>query len=205
MNEAIKVAVIEDDGSMRRAFERLIAAAGFHAAGYASAEDFLSSPERDGVDCIVADVQLPRIDGLQLQGELKRLAPHAALVFVSGHGDVAVSVRAMREGAIDFLQKPIDDETLLTAIRDAAQRCRRQRSDGARKSELEARFKILSRREREVFALITKGLLNKQVGFELGTTERTVKAHRARVTEKMGAGSLADLVRMAEVLRIHHE
>ena len=205
MSEIIKVAVVEDDVSTRRAFERLIAAAGFQAAGFATAEDFLRAPDRDGVDCIVADVQLPRIDGLQLQDTLKQLAPHAALVFVTGHGDLALGMRAMREGAVDFLQKPVDDEALLDAIRNGAQRCRRQRTDGARKSELEGRFKFLSRREREVFGLITKGLLNKQVGYELGTTERTVKAHRARVTEKMGAESLADLVRMAEVLGIHHE
>jgi FixJ family two-component response regulator len=203
MNDVIKVGVIEDDGSVRRALERLLASAGFSVAGYGSAEDFLAAPDCRALDCIVADVQLPRINGLQLQTELKRIAPAAALVFITGHGDLSVGMRAMKEGAVDFLEKPVDDKALIGAIRTGAERCRRHRIDYARQAELQELFGSLSKREREVFALITQGLLNKQVGYELGTTERTVKAHRARVTEKMGAESLADLVRMAEVLRIH--
>jgi FixJ family two-component response regulator len=203
MSEPTRIAVIEDDASVRRALERLLTAFGFVTTGYDSAEDFLHALAANEVDCIVADVHLPRINGLQLQIQLKQLAPDAALVFITGHGNLAIGMRAMKEGAVDFLEKPVDDEALIESVRSGAERCRRERIERARKSELESRFSNLSKREREVFALITKGLLNKQVGYELGTTERTIKAHRARVTEKMGADSLADLVRMAEVLGIH--
>lgn len=205
MSDPVRVAVIEDDVSMRRALERLLTSAGFEAAVYESAEDFLRTIDQRRVDCVVADVQLPRLDGLGLQARLKELAPDAALVFVTGHGNLAVAMRAMKQGAVDFLEKPIDDQSLITAIRNGTERSRRQHQQRSRKIELEARFNQLSKREREVFALITKGLLNKQAGFELGTTERTIKAHRARVTEKMGADSLAELVRMAEVLGIHED
>ena len=205
MSDPVRVAVIEDDVSMRRALERLLTASGFEPVGCSSAEEFLRTIDQRGVDCIVADVQLPRLDGLGLQARLKQLAPDAALVFVTGHGNLALAMRAMKQGAVDFLEKPVDDESLISAVRNGVERSRRQRSERARRIELEARFNQLSKREREVFALITKGLLNKQAGFELGTTERTIKAHRARVTEKMGADSLAELVRMAEVLGIHHD
>lgn len=203
MSSDVTVAVVEDHQSMRTALERLLQAAGVEAVGYESADDFLREGNCTRFDCLIVDVHLPRKDGLQLQRELKQIAPFASLIFITGHGDLSVGMHAMRQGAIDFLEKPVDEEALLTAIRRGAEQSRKQRAIHAEQIELHQRHESLTPREREVFALVTKGLLNKQAGAELGTTERTVKAHRARVMEKMGAQSLADLVRMAAVLEIH--
>ena len=203
MNSDIKLAVIEDHDSMRIALERLLGSAGFLVSSYASADDFLRLGNCSRFDCVVTDVHLPRKDGLQLQAEMKRIAPFASLIFITGHGDLSVGMRAMRQGAVDFLEKPVDDEALLGAIQRGVDLSRRRRAIYAERVELEARCDALTPREREVFVLITRGLLNKQAGAELGTTERTIKAHRARVMEKMSADSLAELVRMATVLGIH--
>jgi FixJ family two-component response regulator len=203
MTHVTKVAVVEDNDSMRRALVRQLSSAGFHVVGFGCGADFLHSPDHLLVDCVVADVQLPMMDGLQLQEQLKRVLPYASIVFITGHGDLSVGVHAMREGAVDFLEKPVDDQVLLESIRRGATLSRQCRAAQAERVDLERRYQLLTAREREVFALVTNGLLNKQAAAELGTAERTIKAHRGRVTRKMGAESVAALVRMAAVLGIH--
>ena len=143
------------------------------------------------------------MNGLQLQEELSRSAPLASIVFITGHGDLSLGMHAMRKGAVDFLEKPFDDRALLNSITRGAELSRIRRAEHLKHTELQGRLNSLTSREREVFAQITTGLLNKQVAAELGTTERTIKAHRERVMSKMAANSLADLVRMAGILRIH--
>jgi two-component system response regulator FixJ len=203
MTSDIKVAVIEDHDSMRNALERLLGSCGLTVDTHASADDFLLVGNCASFDCLVVDVHLPRKDGLQLQREMKRIAPFTSLIFITGHSDLSVGMQAMRQGAVDFLEKPLDDKALLDAIERGADLSRRRRASHIERMQLAARCDTLTPREREVFLLIAKGLLNKQAGAELGTTERTIKAHRARVMEKMGAESLADLVRMAAILGIH--
>lgn len=196
------IAVIEDNESTRRALVRQINSAGFRIVDFASALDFLNAPERFTVDCVIADVHLPMMDGLQLQEELRQTVPYAPIIFITGYAELAIGVQAMRRGATDFLQKPVDDETLFDAIRQAVEVSRGRRTAEAERKELQRRYDSLTPREREVFALITRGLLNKQVAAELGAAERTIKAHRARVMQKMGAESLADLVRSASLLGV---
>jgi FixJ family two-component response regulator len=154
-------------------------------------------------DCVVADIYLPRMNGLRLQEELSRTVPYVSIVFITGHGDLSLGMHAMRKGAVDFLEKPLDDGALLSAITRGAVLSRKRRAEQLQRIELEKRQSTLTPREGEVFLLITAGLLNKQIGAELGATERTIKAHRGRVMDKMNAGSLADLVRMAGILQIH--
>jgi len=202
VNHDTKIAVVEDDASTRRALVRQLSSAGFYVCGFGSGADFLHSPDHLLVDCVVLDVQLPMMDGLQLQEELKRVLPYASIVFITGHGDLSIGVHAMREGAVDFLEKPVDDRTLLESIRRGAGLSRQRRAARAKRVELERRYQMLTAREREVFALITAGLLNKQAAAELGIAERTIKVHRGQVTRKMGAESMAALVRMAATLGI---
>jgi FixJ family two-component response regulator len=199
----IRVAIVEDDERVRKALFFQFGTAGFEVATYSCAEELLEAVDAKEFDCVVADIYLPRMNGLQLQEELKRTAPYASIVFLTGHGDLSLGMQAMRKGAVDFLEKPVDDQALLSAIAGGADLSRRRRAEQLQRIELEDLQRSLTSREREVFGLVTTGLLNKQVGTELGTTERTVKAHRASVMSKMGAGSLADLVRMAGSLRIH--
>ncbi len=199
----IRVAIIEDDEPARQAIAFQLRTAGFEVAAYSTAEELLAVVETMAFDCVVADIYLPRMNGLQLQEELNRVVPYASIVFITGHGDLSLGMQAMRKGAVDFLEKPVDDQALLSSIARGAHLSRRRRAEQFERTELEVLQRSLTAREREVFALITTGLLNKQVGAELGTTERTVKAHRASVMSKMGAGSIADLVRMAGILQIH--
>ena len=201
--DRIRVAIIEDDESVRQALCFQLTSAGFEVTAYFSAEELLEKVDAKDFDCVVADIYLPRMNGLQLQEELNRTIPYASIVFITGHGDLSLGMHAMRQGAVDFMEKPVDDEALLSSITRGARRSRTRRAEQSQRIELEELQRSLTPREREVFTLITAGLLNKQVAAELGTTERTVKAQRARVMSKMGAGSLADLVRMAGTLQIH--
>jgi FixJ family two-component response regulator len=202
-SERIRIAIIEDDDSVRQALSFQLRTAGFEVYSYSSAEGLLEASDAKEFDCVVADVYLPKMNGLQLQEELNRTIPFGSIVFITGHGDLSLGMQAMRKGAVDFLEKPVDDHALLSSIARGADLSRRRRAERSRLIDLEERRRSLTSREREVFALITLGLLNKQVASELGTTERTVKAHRASVMIKMGAGSIADLVRMAGVLQLH--
>ena len=205
MSSTIRVAVIDDNKSVRASLTRLIKSAGFEAESYSSAREFLDASAPEQTDCVVTDMRMPDLDGLSLQEKLSESAPHLAVVFVTGHGDISTSVRAMRAGAIDFLEKPIDAEMLLGSISRAGDQSRRAKAARLELLDLERRCSSLTPREHEVFALVTSGLLNKQVGAELGTTEKTVKVQRARVMQKMRAASLAELVRMAQRIGIHSE
>jgi FixJ family two-component response regulator len=202
MIAAIKVAVVEDDERMRQAMVFQLGTAGLEVSPYVSAEEFLSAPKAPDFDCVVIDLLLPRMNGLQLQEELKRLAPFVSMIFITGHGDLALGIHALKKGAVDFLEKPLDDLMLLSAISRGAELSRSRRIEHFQMTELKKRHESLTLREREVFGHITDGLLNKQVAAELGTTERTIKAHRGRMMSKMMAESLPDLVRMAGILRI---
>jgi FixJ family two-component response regulator len=198
----IRVAIIEDNERVRQALFFQLSTAGFKVVPYSSAEELLEAADAKEFDCVVADIYLPRMNGLQLQEELNRTVPYASIVFITGHGDLSLGMHAMRRGAVDFLEKPVDDQALLSSIARGADLSRRRRAEQFERVGYEKLQRSLTSREREVFALITTGLLNKQVGTELGTTERTVKAHRASVMSKMGADSLAALVRMAGILQI---
>lgn len=196
------VAVVADDQGFREALAFQLVTAGFEVSPYPSAESLLASERLKEKDCVLADIYLPGMNGLQLLAEIKRSMSCAQVVFLTGCGDVACGIQAMREGAVNYLEKPADDQRLLDAVRRAAELARRKRAENARHIELRRREVTLTRREREVFALVTAGLLNKQVGAELGATERTIKTHRGRVMDKMNADSLAELVRMAEMLQV---
>jgi FixJ family two-component response regulator len=203
VNPTGNIAIIEDDTSMREALSFQLETAGYRVDVHPSAESFLKEAGSRQFDCLVVDLCLPKMNGLQLLAQIKRSMPFASIVLITGHGDMSTGVRAMREGAVDCLQKPIDDQTLLQAMVRAADLSCANRATHLWRLELQRRESSLTRREREVFGLITAGLLNKQVGAELGQSEWTVKKHRARVMSKMGADSLAELVRMSEVLGIH--
>jgi FixJ family two-component response regulator len=203
MSLPIKVAVIDDDAPMRRALVRLIKSARIEAAAFSSAREFLDDPIHRQVDCAVTDMRMPDFDGLKLQEELNKTLPHLSMVFITGHGSVPMSVEAMKGGAVDFLEKPVDDTALLAAIHRAAERSRALKASRDELVAIERRYERMTPRERQVFALVTAGLLNKQIASDLGVAERTVKVHRARAMEKMEADSLAHLVQMAQLLCVH--
>ena len=202
MSAPVKVALIDDDKSARTSLARLIQSAGIEVVSFSSAHQFLEDPARNQVDCVVTDVRMPGVDGFKLQETLAQTLPYLSVVFITGHGDIPMTVRAIQGGAVDFLEKPVEDEALLEAIRRAAERSHRQKASDAELGDLQRRYDLLTPRERQVFQLVTAGLLNKQAGADLGTTEKTIKVHRARVMFKMKADSLAELVRMADQLHI---
>lgn len=202
MSGSTLVAIVDDDHATRRSLTRLMTTLGYEVCTFASAQEFLDSPERERVSCVLADLMMPRMNGLELQQQLAATHPHLSLVFISGHGDIPSATGAMKGGAVDFLEKPFRRSALVEAVDRAIQRTRKQGADAAHRNELNARYARLTAREREVFALVAAGLLNKQIGAELGAAEKTIKQHRGRVMEKMEAESLAELVRMAERLGI---
>ncbi len=202
MPASIKVALIDDDESARTSLARLIKTAGIRVLSFSSATEFLESPVRSEIDCAVTDVRMPGIDGFKLQETLAETLPYLTVVFITGHGDIPMTVKAIRGGALDFLEKPVDAEVLIAAIRRSAERSRKQRILYGELAELRRRYELLTPRERQVLTLVTGGLLNKQIGHQLGTGEKTIKVHRARVMEKMRADSLASLVAMAERLGV---
>ena len=197
--------VVDDDDSLRKAVMRLLKAAGYEVRGYATSGEFLMMQPASEPGCLLLDVCMPGPSGLELQEALNRQRNRLPIIFLTGHGDIPMSVRAMKAGAIDFLTKPVQREALLCAVRTALRQAATNRSLQARVSSLQARSSALTQRERAVFALVVKGMLNKQVAAALGIAERTVKAHRARVMAKMQVESLAELVRIADQLEISDE
>jgi FixJ family two-component response regulator len=194
------VLVVEDDPLVRASMESLFRSAGLRSISYASALELLAQPLPDTVCCFVLDVRLPQFSGLDLQAELARRGEAIPIVFVTGHGDIPMSVRAMKAGAVDFLPKPYRDQDMLDAVTAALAKDRERREKQAAELQLRARFKTLTAREQEVMLLVVSGLLNKQIAGQLGLSEITVKLHRANVMRKMEVRSLADLVRAAEAI-----
>jgi FixJ family two-component response regulator len=196
------VFVVDDDPSIRKALARLLPLAGLHAECFSSAVEFLQFRRPNAPSCLILDVQMPDLDGLALQDSLKRGHVSLPIIFISGHGDIPMSVQAMKAGAVDFLPKPFDDDVLLRAIRHAIAQDQLNHDANVDAAGAWERFETLSPREQEVLAWVVSGMLNKQIAGRLGVTEKTIKAHRGQVMRKMKVKSLADLVRMAERLGI---
>jgi FixJ family two-component response regulator len=192
------VLVVDDDPSVRKSLARVLGSVGYLVEAFASAREFLARPPYPGPCCLVLDVRMPGLTGIQLQELLAATGRRMSIVFVTGHADVATSVKAMKAGAVDLLTKPVDAKDLIAAIQRAVTKDERDRATEVRVAEIQRRVRLLTPRETEVFALVVTGMLNKQVAATLGIVENTVKVHRARVMEKMRAGSIAELVRLAD-------
>jgi FixJ family two-component response regulator len=196
------VFVVDDDASMRDAISRLLKTVGLIVKAFASGGEFLNSKLPDVPACVVLDVRLPGLSGLELQQEMVQRGIHVPVVFITGHGDIPMSVQAMKAGAIEFLTKPFRDQDLIDAVRSGIHRDRKGRDERAQLAELREGLSQLTQREREVLGWVVAGLLNKQIALRLGASEKTIKIHRSHVMQKMHADSLADLVRMSEKLGI---
>ena len=195
--------IVDDDPSVRQSTELLLKSVGFNVKTFVSAQDFLKANLHEDLGCLILDVRMPGISGLDLQEKLVSSKTPLPVIFITGHGTVPMSVRAMKAGAVDFLQKPFEEQDLLDAINRAITRQRERKSKKDEADELQQHLKALTAREHEVFSLLVTGMANKEIAHKLGTSERTVKAHRAQIMEKMNAGSLADLIRFAEKLKTH--
>jgi FixJ family two-component response regulator len=199
------VFVVDDDPAVSVSMKRLIRSLGLEVQTFSSAQDFLRTNRPDAPGCLVLDVRLPDLSGLDLQQELAKANVDLPIVFVTGHADIPMSVRAMKAGAVEFLTKPFREQDLLEAIQHAIGQHRTSRQQRAEISELQQRQDLLTPREREVFPLVASGLLNKQIAHQLGASEKTIKIHRSQLMRKMKADSLADLVRMSERLRVRSQ
>jgi FixJ family two-component response regulator len=198
------IVVIDDDASMRKALDNLFKSVGFEVELFSSPQEFLQSERPDRPGCIVLDVRFPGRSGLDMQRDLTSAEAQLPIIFITGYGDIPMSVRAMKAGAVEFLTKPFRDQDMLDAVMTAIERDRKRRQDDKIVANLRALLETLTAREREVLALVSSGLMNKQIAAELELAEITVKIHRGHIMKKMGAKSLADLVRMAERLGIRH-
>ena len=196
------VCVVDDDAEVRRALERLLRSTGYAAWAFPSAKAFIESGRGQHPGCLVLDVRMPELSGLDLQQALDEAGCHMPIIFITGHGDIPMTVKAMKAGAVEFLTKPFRDQDMLDAVAVAIERDRTRRKEEKIVAELRAVFETLTPRERDVLALVASGLMNKQIAAEIGLAEITVKIHRGHLMRKMGARSLADLVRMAEMLGI---
>jgi FixJ family two-component response regulator len=196
------VFVVDDDPSVRRGIARLVKSAGYTSQGFPSAREFLDAELPQCPGCLVLDVRMPGPSGLDLQDELAARGISIPIIFITGHGDVPTSVRAMKAGAVDFLEKPFEDQALLDLIRRSIARDREKRAEHARIDSIRERIDSLTPREREVFELVITGMLNKQIAYDLGASEKTIKVHRGRVMRKMGVESVAELVRLAQQVGI---
>ena len=196
------VYVVDDDASVREALRNLFRSVGLRVEVFGAAPEFLQSKLPDVASCLILDIRLPRLSGLDFQADLARAGIHIPIIFMTGHGDIPMTVRAMKAGAVDFLTKPFRDQDMLDAVTTAIERDRNSRSEARALSDLHARLVTLSVREQEIMALVTTGLMNKQIAAEIGVAEITVKIHRGHIMKKMAAKSLADLVKMAQTLGI---
>jgi FixJ family two-component response regulator len=196
------VFIVDDDRSMRQAIQDLVESVGLRAVAFATGQDFLRRESTDGPSCLVLDVRLPQMSGLDFQRQLAETGVQIPIVFITAHGDIPMSVRALKSGAVEFLTKPFRDQDLVDAIQQALQRDSATRQQQTETDGLNQRYQSLTAREREVMTFVVSGMLNKQIASEIGASEATVKIHRGRVMQKMQAGSIVELVRMADKLKL---